>query len=100
MRKRLSNLEKWWMAAQEEQKEKEQKNKEEEEQQTQYQNTEEINIEEEEIPLTTYKTINDEVVERQNKLEKQIEQMGRILTKLLENDQAAITKKKQQSQGQ
>ncbi|CAG8698916.1 299_t:CDS:1, partial [Acaulospora morrowiae] len=38
--------------------------------------------------------INDEVAERQDKLEKQIEQMERMLTDLLENGQSAITKKK------
>ncbi|CAG8793142.1 12320_t:CDS:1, partial [Acaulospora morrowiae] len=54
-----------------------------------------MNIEEEEIPLTIYKAINDEVAEKQDKLEKQIEQMGKILTELLENGQAAIAKKKQ-----
>ncbi|CAG8786525.1 9958_t:CDS:2, partial [Acaulospora morrowiae] len=53
--------------------------------QMQYQDAEEINIEKNEIPLATYKAINDEVAERQDKLEKQIEQMGRMLTELLEN---------------
>ncbi|CAG8753537.1 5275_t:CDS:1, partial [Acaulospora morrowiae] len=76
------------------------KNEENEEQRTQYQDAEEMNIEEDEIPLTTYKAINDEVAERQDKLEKQIEHMGRMLTELLENGQSAITKKKQQSQRQ
>src|SRR5581483_7040005 len=114
IRKRLSNLEgkiksmedkintlwSWWMANQEEQKEVEHSRERKEEQQTQYQDAEEINIEKNEISLATYKAINDEVAERQDKLEKQIEQMGRMLTELLENGQAAITKKKQQSQRQ
>ncbi|CAG8791392.1 8557_t:CDS:1, partial [Acaulospora morrowiae] len=46
-------------------------------QQLQYQDAKEINTEEEEIPLTTYRAINEEVAERQNKIEKQIEHMGR-----------------------
>ncbi|CAG8785958.1 8889_t:CDS:1, partial [Acaulospora morrowiae] len=52
-----------------------------------------MNIEEDKIPLTTYKAINDEVAERQDKLKKQIEHIERILTELLENGQLAITKK-------
>ncbi|CAG8788734.1 1462_t:CDS:1 [Acaulospora morrowiae] len=100
MENKINILWKWWTAAQEEQKEAEQKNEKKEEQQTQYQDAEEMNIKEEEIPLTTYKAINDEVAERQDKLEKQIEQIGRMLMELLKNGQAAIVKKKQQSHGQ
>ncbi|CAG8774510.1 18707_t:CDS:2, partial [Acaulospora morrowiae] len=44
--------------------------------------------------------INDEVAERQDKIEKQIEHMGRMLSDLLENGQSAITKKRQQPQRQ
>ncbi|CAG8739071.1 967_t:CDS:1, partial [Acaulospora morrowiae] len=39
------------------------------EQQMQYQDAEEIGREKEEIPLATYKAINKEAVERQDKLE-------------------------------
>ncbi|CAG8700684.1 6654_t:CDS:1, partial [Acaulospora morrowiae] len=49
-----------------------------------------MNTEKEEIPLTAYKAINKEVAERQNKIEKQIEHMGRMLTELLKNSQAAV----------
>ncbi|CAG8539597.1 5001_t:CDS:2 [Acaulospora morrowiae] len=56
---------------------------------------EEINTEENEILLTVYKTINEEVVARQSRLEKQIEHMGRILIELLKNKQLTIIKKKQ-----
>jgi hypothetical protein len=99
MENKINTLWKWWMASQQEQKEAEHEIEEEKEQQTQYQDAEEMYIEENEIPLTTYKAINDEVAERQDKLEKQIESMGRMLAEVLENGQAASTKRKQQSQG-
>ncbi|CAG8522457.1 10636_t:CDS:2 [Acaulospora morrowiae] len=57
----------------EEQKEVKGKNERKEEQQTQYEDAEEMNTEEDKISLATYKAINDK---------------------------PAITKKKQQSQGQ
>ncbi|CAG8649561.1 5055_t:CDS:1, partial [Acaulospora morrowiae] len=62
--------------------------------------TKKMNTEEEEIPLTTYKVINKEVAERQSKIEKQMEHMGRMLSELLKNSQAAVVKRKQQPQGQ
>ncbi|CAG8657491.1 5437_t:CDS:1, partial [Acaulospora morrowiae] len=51
----------------------------------QYQDAEEMGREEKETPLATYKAINKEAAERQNKLERQMEQMGKMLSKLLEN---------------
>ncbi|CAG8786404.1 12089_t:CDS:1, partial [Acaulospora morrowiae] len=63
-------------------------------------NAEKINTEEDKTPLTIYKAINNKVAERQDKLEEQIEHMGRILSELLENGQSAITKKRQQPQRQ
>ncbi|CAG8524798.1 17153_t:CDS:2 [Acaulospora morrowiae] len=51
----------------------------------QYQDVEEVAMEEEETPLTIYKAIHKEAAERQDKLERQIEQMGKMLNKLLEN---------------
>ncbi|CAG8749451.1 2966_t:CDS:1, partial [Acaulospora morrowiae] len=87
-------------ASQEEQNEEENRKKEKKKQQVQYQDAEEMNTEEDKTPLTTYKAINDEVVERQDKIEKQIEHMRRMLSDLLENSQSAITKKRQQPQRQ
>ncbi|CAG8739060.1 13385_t:CDS:1, partial [Acaulospora morrowiae] len=67
------------------------------EQQMQYQDAEEMGREEKEIPLATYKTINKKAAERQNKLERQMEQMGKMLSKLLENRQLPLNKKRQQN---
>ncbi|CAG8663692.1 1479_t:CDS:1, partial [Acaulospora morrowiae] len=62
----------------------------------QYQDAEEMGREEEETSLATYKAINKEVTEKQDKLEKQMEQMGKMLSKLLENSQLPPSKKRQQ----
>ncbi|CAG8785662.1 12943_t:CDS:1, partial [Acaulospora morrowiae] len=49
--------------------------------------------EEEETPLATYKAINKEAAKRQDKLERQMEQMGKMLSKLLENGQLPLVKR-------
>ncbi|CAG8725818.1 13823_t:CDS:1, partial [Acaulospora morrowiae] len=54
---------------------------------------EEMGREEEETPLATYKAINKEMVERQDKLERQMEQMEKMLSELLKNGQLPSSKK-------
>ncbi|CAG8742545.1 16108_t:CDS:1, partial [Acaulospora morrowiae] len=69
-------------------------------QQMQYQDVKEVIMGEEETPLATYKAINKEEAEKQDKLERQIEHMGKMLSKLLENGQLSPSKKKQQHERQ
>ncbi|CAG8737763.1 6846_t:CDS:1, partial [Acaulospora morrowiae] len=69
----------------EEQENQQTNNKSTDEQQIQYQDAEEMGREKEETPLATYKAINKKATERQDKLERQMEQMEKILSKLLKN---------------
>ncbi|CAG8711753.1 5449_t:CDS:1, partial [Acaulospora morrowiae] len=75
-------------------------NKNTDEQQMQYQDAEEMGRKKEETFLTTYKAINKEATERQDKLERQMEQMEKMLSELLENGQLPPSKKRQQHERQ
>ncbi|CAG8755937.1 7823_t:CDS:2, partial [Acaulospora morrowiae] len=70
------------------------------EQQMHYQDAEEMCRKEKETPLATYKAINKKVVERQDKLKRQIKQIEKILSELLENGQLSPSKKRQQHERQ
>ncbi|CAG8783146.1 7992_t:CDS:1, partial [Acaulospora morrowiae] len=96
METKINVLWNWWNEPQEEQENQQTSNKSTNKQQMQYQDTEEMSREEEETPLAIYKAINKEAAKRQDKLERQMKQMGKILSELLENGQLPSNKKRQQ----